>query len=320
MKSPLRAVFVYAMLLLGSAILAAPLVWMVDISLKTPAGAQRALGGGLRGMSFGPGEPRFANYTEAVRAFGSQSISSDAGPAGGASASGGGDEGAARRWSPGDFAAAVLRSDQVANSVVVTTLVVIGTVGSCSLVGYAFARMRFRGRGPMFVLMLSTMMLPPQVTMIPLFLLFRNLGWIDTFLPLFVPAFFGTAFFIFMFRQFFTQISEELLEAARIDGASELGIWWRIMLPLCRPVVAITAIFTFIWTWNEFLGPLIYLNSPEKFTLALALNSFKSQHSGVDKVHLMMAAAVFTMIPCIVLFMVAQRHFIKGLTTGGVKG
>lgn len=307
MRSPVRRLIAYACLLFGSVVLAAPLVWMVDISLKTPAGAQRALSGGVRGLLFGDGEPRLANYTEAVEAFGSQTISSatDAGPG---------------QRSLGGFVSAVLRSDQVANSVVVTTLVVVGTVGSCSLVGYAFARMRFRGRGAMFVLMLSTMMLPPQVTMIPLFLLFRNLGWIDTFLPLFVPAFFGTAFFIFMFRQFYAQIGEELLEAARIDGASELGIWWRIMLPLCRPVVAITAIFTFIWTWNEFLGPLIYLNSPEKFTLALALNSFKNQFNGVDKVHLMMAAAVFTMIPCIVLFMVAQRHFVKGLLTGGVKG
>jgi ABC-type glycerol-3-phosphate transport system permease component len=304
----MRRLVVFALLTIGSALLAAPLMWMFTISVKTPEGAQKALGaGGIRGMLPGPGEPRLANYTDALRSFGSQTINS-------------GDDAAAKAWSWRDLIEAVIWSNQVANSVVVTTLVVIGTVISCSLVGYAFARMRFRGRGAMFLIMLSTMMLPAQVTMIPLFLLFRNLGWIDTFLPLFVPAFFGSAFFIFMFRQFFTQIGEELLEAARIDGASELGIWWRIMLPLCRPVVAITAIFSFIWTWNDFLGPLIYLHSPENATLALALNSFKGQHTGVDKVHLMMAAAVITMIPCIVLFMVAQRHFVEGLTAGGVKG
>lgn len=314
MKRTLKILLVYGMLSAGSVVLAAPLMWMVIISTKTPDGAQKALGGiGHRGLLPGAGEPRVSNYTDALRAFGSQTISS--GEASDATAVSGADS-----WSWRELASAIIWSDQIANSVVVTTLVVLGTVLSCSLVGYAFARMRFRGRGPMFLLMLSTMMLPPQVSMIPLFLLFRNLGWIDTFLPLVVPAFFGSAFFIFMFRQFFSQIGEELLEAARMDGASELGIWRRIMLPLCRPVVAITAIFSFIWTWNDFLGPLIYLHSPEKATLALALNSFKGMFGGVDKVHLMMAAAVITMIPCIVLFLVAQRHFVSGLTAGGVKG
>jgi multiple sugar transport system permease protein len=307
--SMFRRATVFALLLAGSAVLAAPLAWMVIISVKTPAGAQKALAS-IRGLAPGPGEPRLANYTEALRNFGS----------GGAQDAGGTSAAEHVEWSWSGFLVALARSDQLANSVVVTVLVVAGTVGSCSLVGYVFARMRFRGRGALFILMLSTMMLPSQVTMIPLFLLFRRLGWIDTFLPLVVPAFFGTAFFIFMFRQFFAQVSEELLEAARIDGASEVGIWWRIMLPLCRPVVAVTAIFAFIWTWNDFLGPLIYLHSPENTTLALALNSFKSQFGGVDKVHLMMAASVITMIPCIVLFMVGQRYFVEGLTTGGVKG
>jgi multiple sugar transport system permease protein len=296
----LRLTIVYVLLLSGGAALIAPLAWIGIISLKSAGSAQRATSS-IRALAFEPGEPRFSNYTEALRNFGSSAPET---------ASGGSGQ---------SFLLALVGSDQVANSVVITTLVVIGTVGSCSLVGYAFARMRFRGRGPLFVVMLSTMMLPPQVTMIPLFLLFRNLGWIDTFLPLVVPAFFGSAFFIFLFRQFFLQISEELLEAARLDGASELGIWWRIMLPLCRPVVAITAIFTFIWTWNDFLGPLIYLHSPENATLALALNSFKSQFGGIAKVHLMMAAAVITMIPCIVLFLVAQRSFVTELTAGGVK-
>merc|ERR1712185_775844 len=122
------------------------------------------------------------------------------------------------------------------------------------------------------------MMLPPQVTMIPMFLVFRELGWVDTILPLVVPAFFGNAFFIFMFRQFMAQVPEALVEAARLDGCAHLGVWWRVMLPMCRPVIAITAVFTFIFVWNDFLGPLIYLHSEEKATLAIALNSFRNQY------------------------------------------
>jgi ABC-type glycerol-3-phosphate transport system permease component len=198
--------------------------------------------------------------------------------------------------------------------------VVLGTVLSSSLVGFAFARLRFRGRGPLFGLMLATMMLPAQVTMIPLFLLFRTLGWIDSPLPLIVPAFFGNAFFVFMYRQFIAQIPESLIEAARIDGASLLGIWWRIVLPLCKPVSAITAVFTFIFVWNDFMAPLVYLHSDEQATLAVALNSFRNQYGGLDDVHLLMAISVITMVPCVLLFLAAQKHFIEGLAQGAVKG
>ncbi|RMF82998.1 MAG: carbohydrate ABC transporter permease, partial [Planctomycetota bacterium] len=171
-----------------------------------------------------------------------------------------------------------------------------------------------------FIIMLATMMLPPQVTMIPMFIMFRWLGWIDTFLPLVVPTFFGNAFFIFMFRQFFSQVPEALVEAARIDGCGYLRIWWRIMLPMCRPVIAITAIFTFMFVWNDFLGPLIYLHTESNYTLAIALNSFRNQFGGVSNVHLLMAASLVTMIPCVILFFAAQRHFVGGLTLGAVKG
>jgi ABC-type glycerol-3-phosphate transport system permease component len=168
--------------------------------------------------------------------------------------------------------------------------------------------------------MLATMMLPGQVTLIPLFLLFRSLGWIDSLLPLVVPAFLGNAFFIFMYRQFIAQIPESLVEAARIDGLGHLGIWWRIVLPLCRPVTAICAVFTFIGTWNDFLGPLVYLHSDEKATLAVALNGFKNQYGGLEDVHLLMALSVLTMIPCITLFLAAQKTFIEGIGRGAVKG
>lgn len=172
----------------------------------------------------------------------------------------------------------------------------------------------------MFLVMLGTMMLPAQVTMIPLFILFRNLGWIDTFLPLVVPAFFGNAFFIFMYRQFIAQIPEALLEAARLDGQGWFGIWWYVILPLTRPVTAITAVFTFIFTWNDFLAPLIYLQSDDQATLSVALNSFRNQYGGITKVNLLMAASLTTMVPCILLFLAAQKQFIEGLGKGAVKG
>ena len=191
---------------------------------------------------------------------------------------------------------------------------------SCSLVAYGFARIRFRGKGPLFAVMLGTMMLPPQVTMIPLFLLFRSLGWVDTLLPLVVPAFTGNAFFIFMFRQFFAQVPEALVEAARLDGCGHLEIWWRVMLPLCKPVIAITAVFTFIFVWNDFLTPLIYLHNEEQATLAVALNSFRNQYGGLKNVQYLMAVSIVTMIPCILLFFVAQKQFVEGLSKGAVKG
>jgi multiple sugar transport system permease protein len=210
-----------------------------------------------------------------------------------------------------------LRRTSLPNTVVITVCCVVGQIISSSLVGFGFARFRFRGKNAMFLIMLSTMMLPAQVTMIPLFILFRWLGWIDTFLPLIVPAWLGGPFFIFMFRQFFAAIPEELMEAARIDGAGPLRIYSRIMLPLCGPVVAITAIYTFMNTWNDFLNPLIYLNSPQNQTLALALASFNSQY-GVSHVNQLMAASFVTMIPCLLLFIAAQRYFVENIAmTGG---
>ena len=170
------------------------------------------------------------------------------------------------------------------------------------------------------MIMLSTMMLPAQVTMIPVFtLLFRAMGWIDTFLPLIVPAWFASPFFVFMFRQFFAQIPEELMEAARIDGAGNWTIYWRLMLPLCGPVVAIVAIYTFLGTWNDFLGPLIYLNSPENRTLSLALNAFNGIF-GVTDAHLLMAASVVCMLPCVILFFAAQKYFVESVTMSRLKG
>lgn len=210
-------------------------------------------------------------------------------------------------------------ANALANTVVITTLCVIGQVLSSSMVGFGFARFRFRGRGFLFMLMLSTMMLPPQVSMIPLFIGFRYLGMIDTFWPLIIPLWMGTPFYVFMFRQFFSQVPEELVEAARIDGASNWMIYWRLMLPLSGPVIAIVAIYTFMFTWNDFLGPLIYLNDPDNNTLALALNAFKGQY-GVSDAQLLMAASFVTMLPCIALFFAAQRYLVDTGAASGLKG
>jgi multiple sugar transport system permease protein len=206
----------------------------------------------------------------------------------------------------------------LSNTVVITTLSVVGQIISCSLVGFGFARFRFRGRNILFMIMLSTLMLPAQVTMIPVFVLFRGMGMIDTFWPLIIPMWLASPFFVFMFRQFFAQIPEELIEAARIDGAGNWRIYWQLMLPLSGPVIAIVAIYTFLASWNDFLGPLIYLNSPENRTLALALNAFRGQY-GISDVHLLMAASVVCMLPCIVLFFAMQKYFVESVAMSGLK-
>jgi ABC-type glycerol-3-phosphate transport system permease component len=206
----------------------------------------------------------------------------------------------------------------LSNTIVITILTIAGQILSCSLVGFGFARFKFRGRGILFIVMLSTMMLPAQVTMIPVFVLFRSLGMIDTIWPLVIPAWLASPFFVFMFRQFFSQIPEELLEAAKIDGCSNWRIYWQIMLPLCGPVIAIVAIYTFLGAWNDFMGPLIYLNSPENRTLALELNSFKGQYGNSDA-HLLMAASVVCMLPCVILFFAAQKYFVESVATTGGK-
>ena len=207
----------------------------------------------------------------------------------------------------------------LANTVVVTTLSVLGQILSSSLVGFGFARLRFRGRSILFMVMLSTLMLPAQVTMIPVFVLFRALGMVDTFWPLVLPAWLASPFFVFMFRQFISQIPEELLEAARVDGCSHFRVYWQIVMPLCTPVIAIVAIYTFLGAWNDLMGPLIYLNSPENRTLTLSLNAFKGQF-GITDSQLLLAASVVCMLPCLLLFFAAQKYFVESATMSGLKG
>lgn len=194
----------------------------------------------------------------------------------------------------------------------------VGIVISCSFVAYAFARLRWWGRDFWFVLTLSTMMIPYPVTLIPLFLVFKQIGWVGTFKPLIVPNFLGTAFFIFLLRQFFLSIPLDLSDAARIDGASELGIFGRIILPLAKPALATVALFTFLYAWNDFLGPLIYLNDGDKYTLAVGLAAFRGQFR--TQWDLMMAAATVVTVPVVILFFFAQKQFIQGITLTGMKG
>jgi multiple sugar transport system permease protein len=203
------------------------------------------------------------------------------------------------------------------NTMVICLIAVAGTLISCTLVAYGFARIRWPGREIAFIIYLSTMMLPGQVTMIPLYIVFRKLGWVGTIAPLVVPTFFGNAFFVFLLRQFFMTIPLELTDAAHIDGANELGILWHIMLPLIKPALAAVALFTFLGNYRDFLGPLIYLTEQAQWTISLGLQMFKNMY-GLQW-QLMMAASALTMLPTVVLFFLTQRTFIEGITMTGIK-
>lgn len=204
------------------------------------------------------------------------------------------------------------------NTLRITFLSIMGTVLSCSLGAYGFARLRFRGRDFLFVVLLATMMLPSQVTLIPQYVWFARLGWVNTYLPLIVPAFFGNPFSIFLLRQFFMSIPHELDDAAKIDGCSFFGIYSRIILPLSKAAIGVVAIFSFTYNWNDFLNPLIYLQSMEQFTISLGLRMFQT-NTYVDMQSLM-AMSVVALVPQLVVFFLAQRHFVQGVVLTGIKG
>jgi multiple sugar transport system permease protein len=204
------------------------------------------------------------------------------------------------------------------NTLIICAGTVIGTLFSAALPAYGFARLKWRGRDALFFIMIATIMLPSQVTLLPVFLLFRGLGWTGTYLPLIVPAFFGNAFSIFLLRQFFLGIPHELSDAARIDGCSDVGIFLRIILPLAKPALATVALFSFMGAWTDFQGPLIYLQNDKQYTLAIGLNSFLGRHGG-DWNQLMAASTIVT-IPLIIAFFFTQRTFIKGIAVQGLKG
>lgn len=208
-------------------------------------------------------------------------------------------------------------AQQLRNTLIICLFMVLGTLVSCSLVAYGLSKIEWKGRNVLFMLILSTMMLPYQVIMIPVFAIFVWLGWVDTFLPLTVPAFLGNAFFIFLLRQFFMTIPRDLSEAARLDGCSEFDIYRRIILPLSKPALAMVGLWTFMGAWNDFMGPLIYLVDESKYTLSLGLAMFVGQYG--NEYGMLMAVSTVVTIPIIVLFFFTQRTFIQGITMSGLK-
>jgi multiple sugar transport system permease protein len=272
------------LVLAGLAILwIVPFLWMVSTSLKTPQD--------LFGTNWIPQPIAWENYVDAF-SFGMW-----------------------RQW--------------LINTVIITVLSVFGVVLSSSMVAYAFARLRWPGRDHVFKLVLATMMLPAVVTMIPQFILFSKLPafgiqgsrvWVNTFLPLIVPAFAGSAFYIFLLRQFMRGIPNELSEAAKVDGASELRTWWSIIMPLTKPALAAVAIFAFQGAWQDFMGPLIYLQSEPLYTLQIGLRQYEFAFGGSPAWNWLMAASLLVMLPVLIIFVLFQRYFIEGVTLTGLKG
>ena len=297
---------IYALLVAGAAVFLLPLVWMISTGLKpidqtmslpptwVPYRFYVAEGGQRREIK----KSEVANYPadRVIKEF-------------------------APRW--GNFVEAIKAMKffptYLKNTLVLCVLTVIGTVFSSALAAYGFSRIDWRGRNKVFLVALATMMVPFPVVMVPLYCMFRTLGWIGTLKPLWVGSFFAGAFNVFLLRQFFLTIPKDLSEAARIDGCSEFRIFWQIILPLCRPALMVVGLFQFMYTWNDFLGPLIYLTDQKDFTLALGLQFFQSQHGGTEW-HYLMAASTLVALPIIVLFFFTQKSFIEGISMTGLKG
>ncbi len=273
---------VYGLLVLGAIAMLLPFVWMISTSLKTPAQVV------AQPPTWLPSPVAWGNYIEF--------------------------------WTSPPVPGGFLRF--TANTLLVTVVCMVGEALSATIVAYGFARYRFWGRDFWFMVLLATMMLPGAVTLVPTFIMFKELGWVDTYLPLTVGAYFGGgAFYIFLARQFFLTIPVELEEAARIDGCTDWQIFTRIFLPLSTPLLVTIAVFSFTAHWKDFMGPLIYLNSSDKFTLTLGLNWFKQSiiGQGATPYHLLMAATIVVIAPMIALFFLAQRAFTEGITMSGLK-
>jgi multiple sugar transport system permease protein len=303
---PLQRLLIYLMLVLGAITCLTPLLWMMSTGLKPveqtmtvpltwiPYRMYVEKDGGLTEIRQSDVDkypsativrkfaPRWSNFREAIRAM--------------------------------KFFPMYLK-----NTLILCVLTVIGTVASSALAAYGFSRIQWRGRDKFFLVALATMMVPFPVTMVPLYCLFRWLGWIGTLKPLWVGSFFAGAYNVFLLRQFFMTIPKDLSEAARIDGCSEFRIFWQIVLPLCRPALMVVGLFQFMYTWNDFMGPLIYLTNQEDFTLALGLQFFQSQQGGTEW-HFLMAASTLVALPIIVLFFFTQKTFIEGISMTGIKG
>jgi multiple sugar transport system permease protein len=206
----------------------------------------------------------------------------------------------------------------LANSTLIAVLSVAATVVSASVVGFAFATLPARGRRPLFAVLIATILVPPSATLVPQFILFSRLGWVGSYLPLIVPHLCGGAFYVFLFRQWFRNQPANLFESAELDGANPLQAWWHVALPLARPAIAAVAVFAFVGSWNDFLGPLLYLRSPETFTISLGLAAFQGTY--VSQLHLTLALSLVALLPVVVVFAVAQRSIVGGIATGGWRG
>jgi len=281
-RHPLAKVVVHLLLLGGSAVFLFPLLWMITTSLKPVEETM------LIPPRWIPSSWHFENYPNTVT-YGS------------------------------DLLGYIPFYEYGKNTLLLCMLVVAGAVISNSLIAYGFARLRWPGRDVFFAVTLATMMIPFPVLMVPMFSLFRHLGWIGTFRPLWIPAWFGNAFNIFLLRQFFRTIPRELSDAAVVDGCSQFQVFRHVIVPLSKPALAVVALFQFLFTWNDFLGPLIYLRDQRMFTLSLGLQFYQSSHSGTEW-HLLMAAATIVVVPVIVLFFFTQRTFIQGVALTGIKG
>lgn len=283
----------YAALVVVAGAFLLPLAWMLSVSVK-PVDE-------LRGGALLPEAPTAAAY-EAVLGLGSEDAEAD---------------------TIADTTRPPERSFEFAlyarNTLVIVVLSLIGMLASSSIAAYGFARIRFPGRTVMFAVCLGTMMIPFPVIMVPSYMLFKHLGWIGTFMPLWVPAWFASAFNVFLLRQFFMSIPRELEESAMLDGCSRWGCFVRIMLPLSKPALAVVSLFHVLAVWNDFVGPLIYLLHQEKFTLSVGLQALQSR-SGDTPWNQLMAASTLIVLPVVVLFLFAQRTFIRGIATSGIKG
>jgi len=206
----------------------------------------------------------------------------------------------------------------VRNTMTITGASMVGQLLSCTMSAYAFARLRWKGRDLVFVLMLATMMMPPQVTLIPMYIIWRRLGALDTYIPLIVPSYLGSAYLTFLSRQYFASIPLELEDAARVDGCGFFSIYFQIMLPLSMPLMVTLGLFSFVGHWNDFFGPLIYLTTPEKYTIQLGMMSFRGQY--YTDVPAMMAVAVMVLLPVILIFLFGQQYFIRSVVLSGLKG
>lgn len=205
----------------------------------------------------------------------------------------------------------------ITNSISVTGLAVLGNIISAPIIGYAFSKLHWPGRDKIFILVLATMMLPFQITMIPLYSIYVKLGWINTYLPLIIQDFFGRPYFIFIMRQFFNSVPNELMEAGRIDGASEFKIFKNLILPLAKPGIVSIALFAFVWSWTDFLGPLVFLTDPARWTISLGLSQFTTSYGFLwDQ---LMAASCIFIIPMVIVFFFLQRYFVEGISTFGIK-